>query len=141
MSLLGPPPPFFPVLITRELLNDSVSIDHSSAKHRRTVWLVGQARRGHAMIFFFFSNFPHSSFIPFYIPERKAPTQQYSPLTFLYFHLPYISFNFSPIAFHAVASRTSFAIFTDLRRLGGCECALFCQPGAYAIFSQQIIAQ
>ncbi|KAG8013341.1 hypothetical protein GBF38_021656 [Nibea albiflora] len=33
----------FPTLITRELLNDNVNIDHSSAKHWRTVWLVGQA--------------------------------------------------------------------------------------------------
>lgn len=101
----------FPTLITRELLNDNVNIDHSSAKHRRTVWLVGQAGGGRPMIFFFL-NFPHPSFIPFCILEKSSHSAvfgSYLPVLPSPLHL----FQFLPNRFPPVTLRTSFAIFTD----------------------------
>lgn len=100
--------------------------------------MVSGPSRGKTSNDFLFFNIPHSFH---FASWRKAQTQQYPVLTFLYFHLLSFSFNISPIA-SLLSCRA--LVFTSLQTemlLHGCEQAMFCQPGAYAIFSQQIIAQ
>lgn len=128
----------FPTLITRELLNDNVNIDHSSAKHWSTVWLVGLAQGEHPMIFFKKrKNFPLPRFIPFCVSGKSSDSAVFSSCLFLpHFHLLYIPFNFYP-----VASFLSSLGLLPVMVLHGCEHALLCQPGRRAAFSQQIIAQ
>lgn len=82
----------FPTLITRELLNDNVNIDHSSAKHCSTVRLVGQVRERRAMIFFF------SFFFTFLIPHSLHPEKR-SDSAVLSTYLPVVP---SPLHLHPI---------------------------------------